>query len=448
MAWLIVGRGRAQARAAASARRLRMIIDAAPTLIYYIDRDERFRFQPGLRHAVRSGAQGHRGPSARRGHRHRAHGDAAASSASRAGRPLEHVRDVRRPPTTATPVSSRSSYAPDAPTGRSTASSRWSAISPRRGASRASAARLLDLEQRRRHEAEAIADLGRLLTQRLELDAVAHRIAELSRILLGGIAATAYRLEESGALVALAVSGDMGELKAGGVVPPGAGVAGLAVARGVPVTTVNVLEDPQVSLPADTRRWIELAPYRAVLAVPFSATGRVIGAFAIGRSARPRVRTGRRPAGAGLRRPRRRRAGERPALRGGQRTAAGSRDAGRPGAGHRWLARPRHRARADRRRGQGALRRGPGRASRCGTPGAAAWSTAIRSGRELPATKRCCWWPARGWPARCWRRAGPRAPTTSSPIRACTPTTPGSIRGRAASRWSWRRSGWARAWRG
>ena len=141
--------------------------------------------------------------------------------------------------------------------------------------------RLLDLEQRRRHEAEAIADLGRLLTQRLELDAVAHRIAELSRILLGGIAATAYRLEESGALVALAVSGDMGELKAGGVVPPGAGVAGLAVARGVPVTTVNVLEDPQVSLPADTRRWIELAPYRAVLAVPFSATGRVIGAFAM-----------------------------------------------------------------------------------------------------------------------------------------------------------------------
>jgi len=45
--------------------------------------------------------------------------------------------------------------------------------------------------------------------------------------------------------------------------------------------SVNVLEDPQVSLPADTRRWIELAPYRAVLAVPFSATGRVIGAFAM-----------------------------------------------------------------------------------------------------------------------------------------------------------------------
>ena len=44
MAWLILGRSRAQGRADASARRLRMIIDAAPTLIYYVDREERVRF--------------------------------------------------------------------------------------------------------------------------------------------------------------------------------------------------------------------------------------------------------------------------------------------------------------------------------------------------------------------------------------------------------------------
>jgi signal transduction histidine kinase len=47
------------------------------------------------------------------------------------------------------------------------------------------------------------------------------------------------------------------------------------------VTSANVLDDPDVSLPPDTRRWIEAAPYRAVLAVPFSANGRVIGAFAM-----------------------------------------------------------------------------------------------------------------------------------------------------------------------
>ena len=75
------------------------------------------------------------------------------------------------------------SYAPDAPDGR--VQGVIAVISDLTEARRAEGerGRLLDLEQRRRHEAEAMADLGRLLTQRLELDAVAHRIAELSRIL-------------------------------------------------------------------------------------------------------------------------------------------------------------------------------------------------------------------------------------------------------------------------
>ena len=281
MAWLIVGRGRAQARAAASARRLRMIIDAAPTLIYYIDRDERFRFS-NQAFATRYGLA-LRDIVGRR--------LAEVIGTERAETLQPHLRAALAGHSSTFEMSDTAddgdarqlqvSYVPDAPDGQ--VHGVIAVVSDLTEARRVESerGRLLDLEQRRRHEAEAIADLGRLLTQRLELDAVAHRIAELSRILLGGIAATAYRLEESGALVALAVSGDMGELKAGGVVPPGAGVAGLAVARGVPVTTVNVLEDPQVSLPADTRRWIELAPYRAVLAVPFSATGRVIGAFAM-----------------------------------------------------------------------------------------------------------------------------------------------------------------------
>jgi PAS domain S-box-containing protein len=281
MAWLIVGRGRAQARATASARRLRMIIDATPTLIYYIDRDKRFRFS-NQAFAARYGLAlkdivGRR--------------LAEVIGTERAETLQPHLRAALAGHSSTFEMSDTSSagglsqlqvsYVPDAPDGR--VHGVIAVISDLTEARRAEGerGRLLDLEQRRRHEAEAMADLGRLLTQRLELDAVAHRIAELSRILLGGIAATAYRLEESGALVALAVSGDMGELKTGGVVPPGAGVAGLAVARGVPVTTVNVLEDPEVSLPADTRRWIELAPYRAVLAVPFSAAGRVIGAFAM-----------------------------------------------------------------------------------------------------------------------------------------------------------------------
>ena len=280
MAWLILGRSRAQGRADASARRLRMIIDAAPTLIYYVDREERVRF------ANQAFAERY-GVSVR---------DlvgrpvAEAIGAERAQRIGPHLRAALAgtPSTFETSDATASdvrqfqvSYVPDAPDGH--VQGVIAVVSDLTEAHRAESerGRVLDLEQRRRHEAEAIADLGRLLTQRLELDAVAHRIAELSRILLGGIAATAYRLDESGALVALAVSGDMGELKTGGVVPPGAGVAGLAITRGLPVTSANVLEDPDVSLPPDTRRWIELAPYRAVLAVPFSVNGRVIGAFAM-----------------------------------------------------------------------------------------------------------------------------------------------------------------------
>jgi PAS domain S-box-containing protein len=281
MAWLILGRSRAQGRASASARRLRMIIDAAPTLIYYVDREERFRFS-NQAFSERYGLS----PKDLEGRR-----IAEVMGNERAQRIERHLRAALAgsPGTfeTSDTVGEgevrqlRVSYVPDAPEGQ--VQGVIAVISDLTEARRAEGerGRLLDLEQRRRHEAEAIADLGRLLTQRLELDAVAHRIAELSRILLGGIAATAYRLDESGALVALAVSGDMGELKAGGVVPPGAGVAGLAVTRGLPVTSANVLDDPDVSLPPDTRRWIEAAPYRAVLAVPFSVTGRVIGAFAM-----------------------------------------------------------------------------------------------------------------------------------------------------------------------
>jgi PAS domain S-box-containing protein len=280
MTWLILGRSRAQGRADASARRLRMIIDAAPTLIYYVDREECIRF------ANQAFAERY-GVSVR---------DlvgrpvAEAMGAERAQRIGPHLRAALAgtPSTFETSDATASdvrqfqvSYIPDAPDGH--VQGVIAVVSDLTEAHRAESerGRVLDLEQRRRHEAEAIADLGRLLTQRLELDAVAHRIAELSRILLGGIAATAYRLDESGALVALAVSGDMGELKAGGVVPAGAGVTGLAITRGLPVTSANVLDDPDVSLPPDTRRWIELAPYRAVLAVPFSVNGRVIGAFAM-----------------------------------------------------------------------------------------------------------------------------------------------------------------------
>jgi PAS domain S-box-containing protein len=144
-------------------------------------------------------------------------------------------------------------------------------------------ARLLALEQARRREAEAVAELGRLLTEGLHVDAVATRIAELARGLLRAVTTTVYRVDPvSRDFVCLAISGSMGGFQPGTVLPRGAGVVGRAVETGRPVTSPNVLEDAGIDGPPGTREWIEEAPYRAALAVPLRVKGRVIGAFAVG----------------------------------------------------------------------------------------------------------------------------------------------------------------------
>jgi PAS domain S-box-containing protein len=143
--------------------------------------------------------------------------------------------------------------------------------------------RVLGLEQARRREAEAIAELGRVLTQGLDADSVAQRLVELARGLLRATATTAYRLEpDAGHFVCLALSGDMGPFRPGGLVPRDTGMIGAAVRQGRTVWSVNVLAEPHVDFSDETRHWIEQAGYRAVLAVPLRAKGRTIGAFAVG----------------------------------------------------------------------------------------------------------------------------------------------------------------------
>jgi signal transduction histidine kinase/ActR/RegA family two-component response regulator len=143
--------------------------------------------------------------------------------------------------------------------------------------------RVLGLEQARRREAEAIVELGRVLTQGLDVDSVAQRLVELARGLLRATATTAYRLDaDAGDFVCLAISGDMGAFRPGGVVPRDSGVVAAAVRQGRPVVSADILDDPQIRFDDDTRAWIEQAGYRAVLGVPLRVKERTIGAFAIG----------------------------------------------------------------------------------------------------------------------------------------------------------------------
>jgi len=114
--------------------------------------------------------------------------------------------------------------------------------------------------------------------------ALEQRIADQIRTLLDSYGAAVYRLEEaSGALVAVATSGDLGpRFRPGLVFPRGTGIVGLVLLDGRPVTTPNVLSDPRVTLTPDNQALIEQAQYRSVLAVPLLVQGAVIGALSVG----------------------------------------------------------------------------------------------------------------------------------------------------------------------
>ena len=113
---------------------------------------------------------------------------------------------------------------------------------------------------------------------------LARRVADQVRALLDGYGAAVYRLEEeSGALVAVATSGDLGPaFRPGLVFPRGTGIVGLVLNDARPVTTPNVLTDARVTLSPENKALIEQARFRSVLAVPLLVSGTVIGAVSVG----------------------------------------------------------------------------------------------------------------------------------------------------------------------
>jgi GAF domain-containing protein len=145
-------------------------------------------------------------------------------------------------------------------------------------------ARLFEEAERRRRSAEALGEVGRLLSQSLDPHEVEQRIVDNSRALLGAAAAVLYRLDgETGELISLAASGgsDAGG-SPGAVLPAGAGVARLAVQARHGFVSADVLADPQVLMPLELRAKTETSGCRSTLAVPLMAQGRVIGALSVG----------------------------------------------------------------------------------------------------------------------------------------------------------------------
>ena len=144
--------------------------------------------------------------------------------------------------------------------------------------------RLFMTSERRRRVAEALADVGKLLTETLDPDVVGQRIADSIRVLLGVQASALYRVEpESGDLVSVAVSGEVGPTFGRNVMfPRGTGAAGIAVRERRPVVSPDVLADPRIALTPASRSRIVTAGYHAVLAVPLIVRDNVIGALGVG----------------------------------------------------------------------------------------------------------------------------------------------------------------------
>jgi signal transduction histidine kinase/CHASE1-domain containing sensor protein len=145
-------------------------------------------------------------------------------------------------------------------------------------------ARLYATAERRRQTAESLAEVGHLLSQSLDAAEVGQRVVEHVRRLLNTRAAALYQLDlAAGMLVTLAAENDYGAATTPWrTLPPGTGVAGLAVCTRQLVVTADILTDPRLTIPATIRAGLELTPIRAVLALPLLYDGRVIGALSLG----------------------------------------------------------------------------------------------------------------------------------------------------------------------
>jgi signal transduction histidine kinase len=131
--------------------------------------------------------------------------------------------------------------------------------------------------------ADALMASAGFLVEARDTETVAHRIVDEVRLLFQSIGALLCRLDrETGALEAIAVSGDVGpEYDVHMVFAPGMGTPGLAAHAPDPVRTPNLLKDSRITLSAETRAAIEHAPFRSVLAVPLVLNGAVHGTLCI-----------------------------------------------------------------------------------------------------------------------------------------------------------------------
>ena len=143
-------------------------------------------------------------------------------------------------------------------------------------------ARLLQAAEERRRESVALGRVSQTLAQSLHPVVVAQRVVDSVRELLGAMSAFVYRVvPASGALEETARSGRWPRHDRPLRHPAGTGAVGLAVGERCAVVSRDVLTDPRLTFAPESLALIEASPIRAVLAVPLTVKGQVIGALAL-----------------------------------------------------------------------------------------------------------------------------------------------------------------------
>jgi signal transduction histidine kinase/CheY-like chemotaxis protein/uncharacterized protein YigA (DUF484 family) len=143
--------------------------------------------------------------------------------------------------------------------------------------------RLYRESESRRRQAESLGELGRVVSQSLELDAVVSKIVESVQALLDVKAAIVFTADpDSSDLTALVGSGDVeSRFDPPVVFPKGTNVVGFAASQRRPVQSPDALDDPRFPSDSGARQRLEASPDRAILALPLIVQDRVIGALSL-----------------------------------------------------------------------------------------------------------------------------------------------------------------------
>ncbi len=136
--------------------------------------------------------------------------------------------------------------------------------------------------ERRRQEAEELVRLARVLTEDLDLSAVAERTVQNVPRLFEVESAVLHLLRPDGALMVVASAGRApGAFPRGHITPPGMGMAARAMAERRPVWTSDVLREPNIVLSEDVRARLAALDHHAVLAAPLVVKGEILGVLGL-----------------------------------------------------------------------------------------------------------------------------------------------------------------------